>query len=99
MTDLAEIERITQGVVDANTAPGTTVSVSSKPAIDWTGDPILEVSIVIKPEGEALLIGQTPLNILTQLSDRLMDVGEDRFPIIDYATTAELEAVDVDSES
>jgi hypothetical protein len=53
----------------------------------------------VKPEAEETLVGEAPLNILTKISDALMAAGEDRFPIIDYATTAEMEAVDGNSES
>ena len=98
MAEAEEIERIAREVVDANTAPDTVVSVSSMPSLDWTGDPILKVSIEIRTDKQSLLSGRAPLNILTQLSDRLVDAGEDRFPIIDYATTEEREAAGDNSE-
>uniref|UniRef100_Q07UH8 Uncharacterized protein n=1 Tax=Rhodopseudomonas palustris (strain BisA53) TaxID=316055 RepID=Q07UH8_RHOP5 len=99
MADNAEIEQITREIVNANTMPDAVASVRSRPAVDWTGDPIIRISIVVRPETEAALTGQTPLNILTKISDQLMAVGEDRFPIIDYATTADREPADDDPES
>lgn len=99
MAENAEIERIAQDVVNANTVTNAVVSVHSRPSVDWTGDPIIRISIVVRPEAEAALTGETPLNILTRISDQLMGVGEERFPIIDYATTADMEAADDDPES
>ncbi|MCD0422122.1 hypothetical protein LOC51_33340 [Rubrivivax sp. JA1024] len=100
MVESAEIERITRDVVNAQTISQAVVSVRSKPSIDWTGDPTIDISVVVRPEAEAaLLTEETPLNILTSISDQLLEVGEDRFPIIHYATTEDLEAAIDDSES
>jgi hypothetical protein len=88
----AEIEQITRKIVDANTVTNAVVSVRSRPSVDWTGDPVIRISIVVRPEAEVSLTGETPLNILTSISDELMRLGDDRFPIIDYATTADMEA-------
>ena len=102
MVEHVQIERIARDVVNANTAFDSVVSVSSRDGLDWTGDPIVRISIVVKPEAADVLTGKAPLNILTGISDQLMAIGEDRFPILDYATTADLEAdleaADDDSE-
>lgn len=99
MINLAGIERIARDIVNANTTPDAVVSVAVKPSVDWTGDPVLAISVVIRPEAEKSLTGKAPLDILTGISDGLQAVGEERFPIIDYATTAELEAANAASES
>lgn len=90
MAEHAQIERIAQDVVNANTAPDSVVSVSTRDALDWTGDSIVRVSIVLTEESAEKLRNDTPLNILTQLIAGLENAGETRFPIIDYATPAEL---------
>lgn len=45
-----------------------------------------------------MLKGSVPLDILVRLHDRLWEESETRFPIIDYATTAELAAAGDDSQ-
>jgi hypothetical protein len=90
MTADSDIVRVTTEVVNANTAPGSVVSVSLQDGLGWSGDPILKVTIVINDEN--VLHDEIPLNILTQLRDGLESIGESRFPIIDYATPKELAA-------
>lgn len=99
MAEKAEIERIARDVVNAQTQTNAVVAVLSEPSIDWTGGPILRIRIVLRPEAGSALEGETPLNILTKLSEQLMGIGEDRFPVIDYATTADLEGANDASES
>ncbi|MBB5049330.1 hypothetical protein HNR60_004106 [Rhodopseudomonas rhenobacensis] len=99
MAESAEIERIARDVVNAHTVMNAVTSVISRPSVDWTDDPIIEINVVVRPEAEtALLKGETPLNILTRISDQLIGLGEHRFPIIHYATTADMEAVNDASE-
>jgi hypothetical protein len=92
MVEQAEIERIAKDVVCANTSPDVVVSVSSKEDQGWTGDPILRVSVVIKEGSSDRFRDEIPLKILTELRERLEIAGEARFPILDYATPAELAA-------
>ncbi|MBC7586544.1 hypothetical protein FNL55_01060 [Tardiphaga sp. vice352] len=92
MAEHAQIERLTREIVDANTAPGSVVSVSARDSLDWTGDPIVKVSIVISDESARKLRNKVPLDILSQLMNGLQAAGETRFPILDYATPAELSA-------
>lgn len=96
MAEHAEIELIAEKIVNANTAPDAVVGVSARDDLGWDGDPIVRVSIVIKDEISNGLRGEDSLNILMQLRDGLATSGDDRFPIIDYATPSEL-AIERDS--
>lgn len=99
MAESTEIERIARDAVNANTISQAVVSVRSAPSTDWTGDPVIDINVVIRPEAEAALLArETAMNILSGVSDRLMEIGEERFPMIHYATTAELEAAVDDPE-
>lgn len=97
MAELLEIERIAREVVNANTVPGTIVSIGAKDGVGWDGDPLIRLSVVITPEAQSNLLSGASVNILTGLSDALIAAGEDRFPMIDYTTTTELAEEDADT--
>lgn len=90
MSEILDIERIAREVVTANTAPDSVQSVTASSSSGWTGEDTLRISIVVAPKAAAELQGEAPLKILVQLQDRLQQAGDDRFPIIDYATTDEI---------
>jgi hypothetical protein len=96
MAENADIVRIATDVVSANTAPKGVSSVTATSSSSSTGEDILRIVVVLAPEAAGKLQGDAPLNILVQLQDRLQQVGETRFPIVDYATPDELTAASGD---
>ncbi len=92
MASIQEIERIAKEVASANTAPEAVVSVAARDDLGWDGDPIVRVSIVIADDAIDTLNGEAGILIRRGLTERFAKIGEDRFPIIDYATPRELEA-------
>ncbi len=99
MSEAPDIVRITTEVVNANTSPQSVQSVTATSSADSTGEQALRISIVLSSKAANILQGEIPLNILVQLRDRLEAAGENRFPIIDYATTEELAASRGDHQS
>lgn len=96
MAENAVIVSIATDVVSANTAPKSVRSVTATNSSSSTGEDVLRIVVELAPEAAGKLQGDAPLNILVQLQDRLQQMGETRFPIIDYATTDELTATSGD---
>lgn len=91
MLDEKKIDEIAQKVASANLASNVT-SVSSSPTIDSLGQDALRITIVIKPGAETKISGDAALDTLVGIRDQLRRAGEERLPIVDYATKEELEA-------
>ena len=66
----------------------------SEPTVDSQGEDALRITIVIKPDALERLKGGPVLDTLFQISERLQEAGENRFPLVHYATEAELNEVD-----
>jgi len=98
MLQADQISRIVSEVVQANTTPTSVRSVKTEPATDSEGEEALRITIVVTPDAVTQLESGPVLDTLVQLQDRLREAGEERFPIVEYATEEELEEIG-DSES
>jgi hypothetical protein len=85
-----DIVKITTEIVNANTAPQSVVSVTAKSSSGSLGEDVLRISVQLVPKAADMLRNDVPLNILFQLQDRLFKAGEERFPVLDYATPDEI---------
>jgi hypothetical protein len=65
-------------------------SILSSTAVDSEGHEALRITIVIKPGAASKIGGDAALDTLVQIQDRLRREGEERFPIVEYATPKEL---------
>jgi hypothetical protein len=92
MLDEKKIQQIAQEVATANLASVNITSVSSSAAIDSEGHDALRIMIVIKPGAETKIKGDAALDTLVGIKERLRLEGEDRLPIVEYATKEELDA-------
>lgn len=91
MIERNKIIQIARDVATANLTSAAVRDVISEPAIDSEGREALRITIVIKPGAPARLKGDAVLDTLVQIQNRLRDAGEERFPIIEYATEEELQ--------
>lgn len=66
------------------------VRVEFEPTTDSRGRDALKVTVVIAPGATERLKGGAALDALVSLQERLREMREDRVPIIEYATEAEL---------
>lgn len=80
-----------QKVASANLASDSIVSVNNSPTVDSVGDPALRIRITVTPVSTAAISGDAALRTLHEVHRLLQEQGEDRFPIIEYATPAEAE--------
>jgi hypothetical protein len=82
--------RLVGHVAKAHLGPEQVVRVAAEPAIDSEGREALRVTIVIRPGAAKQLGGDAVLDTLVGVQERLQEMGEQRVPIIEYATEQEL---------
>jgi hypothetical protein len=70
----------------------------SEPTIDSEGEEAVRITIVIKPDALGKLKGDPVFDTLVGIHTRLRAAGEERYPLVRYATEAELDELD-DTES
>ena len=93
MLDLEEVTKISSEIANANLPPRGVVRVESEPTVDSEGQDALRLIIVVAPEAADRISGDAVVDTLVQIHDRLRDAGDERFPIIEYTTEAELEEI------
>jgi hypothetical protein len=91
MLDREKIEEIAKKVAIANLTSASVSTVQSEPFIDSKGHEAVRITIVLTPESVASIDGKMTLNTLVQINNELQRAGEERFPLVEYATAAELE--------
>ena len=96
MLDTEAITKIVHEIAAANLGSSTINHVLSEPAVESQGNDALRITIVITPGGASKLEGDALLDTLLQIQTTLSEKGEERFPIVEYATTEELAASDED---
>jgi hypothetical protein len=87
----ARINEIVDQVATAHLTRENVDRVMSEPAIDSRGEEAVRITIVIKPGAVDRLKGDPVLDTLLQIQQRLRAAGEERFPIVGYATSDELD--------
>ena len=70
----------------------------AEPTATFDGEDAVRITIVLTPEAVDQLAAGDPVDVLSRIWDGLRSAGDERFPILEYATEAELEDVG-DSES
>jgi hypothetical protein len=94
MLDMDTIRQFSTEIAKASFGPENVVRVESEPTTDSQGKEALDILIVITPGLEDNFTGDDVLDTLVQISDRLQRAGDERFPIISYATEEELADID-----
>jgi len=99
MLGIDRITKIARDVAREKLGENRVADVRVEPMVDWVGDEGLHVLIVLHPFAvEQLKDGEEIGSERREFRQRLLRAGEERFPFIHYATTAEL-AAHADSES
>jgi hypothetical protein len=63
-----------------------------------TGEPGLRITFVLTPESAEAISGDDVLKLLVSIRNRLEHDGEDRFPIVEYATKEDLAEADAEED-
>ncbi len=86
MLDMETIERLSTEVASANFGADNVVRVESEPTASFRGEEVLDIRIFVKRGVVERFTGEDVLDALVQISARLRQSGDERFPIIWYAT-------------
>lgn len=90
MLDFVTIERIAAKAARAQVSDAGLERILVSPAIDSDGRDALRITLVLKPEAVRALSGDGALDLLVRVQQELANCEEERFPIVEYATEAEL---------
>lgn len=90
MLEQKKIIEIAQKVAVANLSSSAVKSAMSEPAVDSQGREALRITIVIEPGAAEKFKGQAVLKTLVEIQNQLQKAGDERFPIIQYATEEDL---------
>ena len=91
MLENNKVSEIAREVATANLTPKSVQNILTEPATDSEGHEALRITIVIKPGMALKLKGDAVLDTLVDIQRKLLEAGEERFPIVGYATEDELE--------
>jgi hypothetical protein len=90
MLDEDRIRQIASEIATANLSSSNVSSIAHSTTSDSQGNEALRITIIIKPGAESRIQGDAALDTLVQIQDRLRKEGEQRLPIVEYATEKEL---------
>jgi hypothetical protein len=91
MLDRTRVNQIVRAVATANLSSAVFSNVISEPTTDSEGRDALRITIVIEPDVVDRIGGDAVLNTLVEIQDNLRKAGDERFPIVEYATEQELQ--------
>ena len=89
-----EIAHIANAAAAATLGRQRFVTVMHAPTTDSTGSDALHITIVLTPGSAEAITGDLALNMLVEIREQLRKAGEQRLPIVEYATEEELTASD-----
>ena len=72
--------------------------VLTQPMLDSEGNEALRIVLVLTPEDVNSISGEEALKLLVDIHNGLMREGDERFPIVEYATEADLSEVTEQSD-
>jgi hypothetical protein len=83
--------KLLQQVLVEELGEDNVVRVEYSPTIDSRGQDALKIVVIIAPDAAQRLANGAALDALVRLRQRLRELRDDRTPIIEYATEADLE--------
>lgn len=98
MLELGELRQITEESVRAAFPTDTLDHAEVEPILDSRGEDALRVRIVLRPGAPDRISGESLLRLLVRLRQTFEARGEERAPIVQYATTDELSSAGEDGD-
>jgi len=96
MLDVRQIGEIAKDIAANYLVEDGLERVVADTAVDSSGNDALRITMVLSEAAAKAIDGEHAVDLLVALKAKLGERGESRFPIIEYATEAEL--VDSDSD-
>ena len=94
LTPKAAFGRLIERVMVLALGRDKVTRVEWEPSVDSEGRDAVRVTVVIEPDAVRTIKGGSLLKALRKLHEQLGRMGDERTPIVEYATEAELAAVD-----
>jgi len=92
LLELSQIDEIAGKAASSILKKGGVSRVSSKPTLDSDGKEALEVTVILNNDRSAEVTGDLALDTIVKIGRNLSQSGEERFPIVRFATEEELAA-------
>ena len=99
MLELRGVDQVVDKAASSALTRAVVSRVFSKPTIDSEGREALNVTVVLKQGKGGSVSGDAALSAIVRIQHDLRERGEERFPIVYFATEEELEAPIGDTES
>jgi len=90
MLDTQKITQIATAEAGKNFASASLERVITETGTDSEGKELLRIILILKPESVKNVTGNQTLDVLVGIQQKLQAEGEERFPIVEYATEQEL---------
>lgn len=90
MLNERRVVEIARRVATANLTSAAVADVLTKPFTDMEGEQSIRITIVLNPEFPDRIKGDDALNTLVGIQTSLRQAGEERYPLVEYATEEEL---------
>lgn len=98
MLDDKTITELAGNVARRVLAHGTVERILTQPTTDSVGDDALRITLVMEPDSVPRITGDEAGDLIAGIQQTLHEAGEERFPIIRYATEQELAMDDEDDD-
>jgi hypothetical protein len=85
-----QIKEIVRNIASANLTSKVVADVYSESASASTGEAAVRIIIVVDPRVAEKLKGDSLLNTLVEIQSAFSESGDERLPIVEYATRDEL---------
>ncbi len=86
MLEALELQKLAKEVFHKRLPSIHLNDVLTQPITDSDGEAALRITLVLTPESSGAISGQDGLKLLVAIREALSRKGEDRFPIVEYAT-------------
>jgi hypothetical protein len=91
MLEAFELQKLARDIVEKRVPAVHLEQVQTLDTVSSEGEPALRITFVLAPDSADGISGEAALSILLDIHDSLARAGEDRFPLIQYATADDLE--------
>jgi hypothetical protein len=86
MLEALELQKLAKKIVEKRLPSIHLDDVRTLPFTDSDGEAAVRITLVLTPETADAISGEDSLKLLVAIREALSREGEDRFPIVEYAT-------------
>ena len=98
MLDDPRLQKLFSQVIGGKVSARHLVEFRTEPSVDAAGQDALRVTLVLTELGARELTGDQVSSLLIELHDSLVREGDERFPVLHFATVADLQDTGEDDD-